>query len=256
MEVMDAPYRSGDLRHGYQAVADNLPNDPRIHAEKGTKKIFFKNFMDARVNYVVLPIGKLLIRPDQANLASMDGYLSVVVMHEISHGLGPAYSRVGGKRADIRESIGPIYSGLEEAKADIVGLYGLEWLMNKGVLPKSRARDYYASHVEGIFRTVRFGVAEAHARAEMMEFNYFVEQRAITRDATGRYAIDFARMPAAVASLAKELLEIEATGNRARAEAWFKKYGTMPAQLQVALSKTGSVPVDVDPITSFGDNVR
>jgi len=257
MEVMDAPYRSGDLRHGYQAVADNLPNDPRIHAEKGTKKIFFKNFMDARVNYVVLPIGKLLMRQDQASLPSMDGYLSVVVMHEISHGLGPAYSRVAGKQADIRESIGPIYSGLEEAKADIVGLYGLDWLMNKGVLPKSRARDYYASHVAGIFRTVRFGVAEAHARAEMMEFNYFVEQSAITRDATtGRYAIDFAKMPGAVASLAKELLEIEATGNRTRAEAWFKKYGTMPADLQAALSKTGRVPVDVDPITSFGENVR
>jgi hypothetical protein len=256
MEVMDTPYRSGDLRHGYQAVADNLPNDPRIHAEKGTKKIFFKNFMDARVNYVVLPIGKLLMRQDQASLASMDGYLSDVVMHEISHGLGPSYSRVAGKQTDIRESIGPIYSGLEEAKADIVGLYGLEWLMNKGVLPKSRARDYYASHVAGIFRTVRFGVAEAHARAEMMEFNYFVEQGAITRDADGRYAIDFAKFPAAVASLARELLEIEATGTRNRAEAWFKKYGTMPADLQAALSKTGSVPVDVDPITSFGENVR
>ena len=257
MEVMDTPYRGGDLRHGYQAVADNLPNDPRIHAEKGTKKIFFKNFMDARVNYVVLPIGKLLMREDQASLASMDGYLSVVVMHEISHGLGPAYARVAGKQTDIRESIGPIYSGLEEAKADIVGLYGLDWLMNKGVLPKSRARDYYASHVAGIFRTVRFGVAEAHARAEMMEFNYFVEQGAITRDAaTGRYAIDFAKFPGAVANLARELLEIEATGNRSRAEAWFNKYGTMPADLQAALSKTGSVPVDVDPITSFGENVR
>ena len=208
MEVMDTPYRAGDLRHGYQAVADNLPNDPRIHAEKGTKKIFFKNFMDARVNYVVLPIGKLLMREDQASLASMDGYLAVVVMHEMSHGLGPAYARVNGKQADIRESIGPIYSGLEEAKADIVGLYGLDWLMNKGVLPKSRARDYYASHVAGIFRTVRFGAAEAHAKAEMMEFNYFVEQGAITRDATtGRYAIDFAKLPVAVASLAKELLD-------------------------------------------------
>jgi len=257
MEVMDTPYRSGDLRHGYQAVADNLPNDPRIHAEKGTKKIFFKNFMDARVNYVVLPIGKLLMRADQANLASMEGYLAVVVMHEMSHGLGPAYSRVGGKQADIRESIGPIYSGLEEAKADIVGLYGLDWMMSKGIVPKSRAPDYYASHLAGIFRTVRFGVAEAHARAEMMEFNYFSEQGAITRDAkTGRYAIDFAKMPIAIVSLAKELLEIEATGDRSRAEAWFKKYGTMPADLRAALSKTGSVPVDVDPITSFGDEVK
>lgn len=257
MEVMDTPFRAGDLRHGYQAVADNLPNDPRIHAEKGTKKIFFKNFMDARVNYVVLPIAKLLLRPDQASLASGDGYLTTTVMHEISHGLGPAYSRINGKQADIRESIGPIYSGVEEAKADIVGLYGLDWLMNHGVLPKSRARDFYASEVAGIFRTVRFGTAEAHAKAEMMEFNYFVEQGAITRDAaTGLYAIDFAKMPGAVASLAKELLTIEATGNRARAEAWMTKYGTMPATLKAALDKTASVPVDVDPITAFGETVK
>ncbi len=89
MEVMDTPFRAGDLRHGYQAVADNLPNDARIHQEKGTKKIFFKNFMDARVNYVVLPIGKLLMREDQANLASMNGYMAAVLMHEICHGLGP-----------------------------------------------------------------------------------------------------------------------------------------------------------------------
>jgi hypothetical protein len=257
MEVMDTPYRSGDLRHGYQAVADNLPNDPRIHAEKGTKKIFFKNFMDARVNYVVLPVAKLLMREDQASMASMDGYLTVVVMHEISHGLGPAFARVNGKQADIRASVGPIYSGLEEAKADIVGLYGLDWLMTKGVLPRARARDYYASHVAGIFRTVRFGVSEAHSKAEMMEFNYFVERGAITRDArTGRYAIDFAKMPGAVASLARELLEIEATGNRNRAESWFNKYGTMPAELKAALDKTSSVPVDIDPITSFGEGVR
>jgi hypothetical protein len=256
MEVMDTPYRSGDLRHGYQAVADNLPNDPRIHAEKGTKKIFFKNFMDARVNYVVLPISKLLMREDQASLATGDGYLTTTVMHEISHGLGPAYSRINGKQADIRESIGPIYSGLEEAKADIVGLYGLDWLMKHGVLPPSRARDYYASHVAGIFRTVRFGTAEAHAKAEMMEFNYFVEQKAITRDVNGRYAIDFVKFPVAVATLAKELLTIEATGDRGRAERWFTKYGTMPAQLKAALDKTTSVPVDVDPITAFGEAVR
>jgi hypothetical protein len=257
MEVMDTPYRSGDLRHGYQAVADNLPNDPRIHAEKGTKKIFFKNFMDARVQHVVLPIGRLLMREDQASRATLDGYLSAVVMHEISHGIGPAYSRVNGKQADIRESIGSIYSGLEEAKADIVGLFGLQLLMQRGVLPASRAEDYYASFVAGIFRTVRFGVTEAHARAEMMEFNYLVEQGAIARDdATGRYAIDVAKMPTAIASLAKELLEIEATGDRTRAEAWFRKYGTMPDHLESALSRTGSIPVDVDPVTSFDERVE
>src|SRR6202035_2960720 len=123
MEVMDAPFRTGDLLHGYQSVADNLPNDARVHAAKGSKKIFFKNFMDARVNYVVLPLAKYLMPTDQAARASDEGYLAAVVLHEISHGLGPAYARVNGKQVAITEAIGPVYSALEEAKADVVGMY-------------------------------------------------------------------------------------------------------------------------------------
>jgi len=256
MEVMDTPFRAGDLRHGYQAVADNLPNDPRIHEEKGSKRIFFKNFMDARVNYVVLPIAKLLMREDQARLASMDGYLSMVVMHEISHGIGPAFARTAKGKVDIAEAIGPLQSALEEAKADVVGMFALDWLMNHGALPKAHANDYYASFVAGMFRSVRFGVAEAHGRGQMMEFNYLTEQGAIKREASGRYAIDFSRMPGAIASLAKELLEIEATGDRARGESWFAKYDKMPATLEAALAKTGSVPIDIDPVSAFPDRIR
>jgi len=257
MEVMDTPLRGGDLRHGYQAVADNLPNDARIHQEKGTKKIFFKNFMDARVNYVVLPLGKLLMREDQANLASMDGYLSAVIMHEICHGLGPAFARTSSGQQDIRASIGPAYAGLEEAKADVVGLFALDWLMNKGVLSKESEPEVYASHVAGIFRTVRFGVAEAHGRAEMMEFNYLAEQGAINRDSkTGKYVIDYAKMQTAIASLAKELLEIEATGDRNRAEQWFKKYDEIPAELKSALDAAKEVPVDIDPVSAFGEQFQ
>jgi hypothetical protein len=257
MEVMDTPFRAGDLRHGYQAVADNLPNDARIHQEKGTKKIFFKNFMDARVNQVVLPLGKLLMRDDQANLASMDGYLSAVIMHEICHGLGPAFARTSSGQQDIRAAIGPAYGGLEEAKADVVGLFALDWLMEKGILGKDTAPEVYASYVAGIFRTVRFGVAEAHGRAEMMEFNYLSEQGAITHDAkTGRYVIDYAKIPAAIASLAKELLEIEATGDRNRAEQWFKKYDQMPAELKSALGAAKDIPVDIDPVSAFGEQFQ
>ena len=257
MEVMDAPYRAGDLRHGYQAVADNLPNDPKIHEQKGSKKIFFKNFMDARVNYVILPIAKRLLRADEAELASAEGYLATTMMHEISHGLGPAFARTPGGRRDVREAIGPTYSGLEEAKADIVGLYGLKWLVDRGDLPKDKLNGYYASEVAGIFRTVRFGVAEAHGRAEIMEFNFFSERGAIARDAaSGRYAIDFGRMPEAVAALAKELLEQEATGDRARAEAWFAKYGAIPPDLAKSLEAASDVPVDIDPISSFPETMR
>jgi hypothetical protein len=255
MEVMDAPFRAGDLRHGYQAVADNLPNDPRIHQQKGTKKIFFKNFMDARVNEVILPLAARVMDPAQAKQASADGYLASTLMHEICHGLGPAFSRVNGKQADIREAIGGAFGGLEEAKADVVGMHALKWLVDRGALPKTRLEEYYASYVAGIFRTTRFGTGEAHGRAEMMEFNYLSEQAAIL-SVNGRYRVDYAKMPAALSTLAKELLEQEATGNRARTEAWFGKYDRMPPALTAVLAAAKDVPIDIDPIFSFAEPVR
>ncbi len=147
----DAPFRTGDLRHGYQAVADNLPNDPRIHQEKGSKKIFFKNFMDARVEFIVLPIARKLMRADQAAKVSEDGYLTPVLLHEISHELGPSYARRGEDRVEINEAIGPLYGGLEEAKADVVGMFGVAWLADRDALPKQRLPEYYDSYEAGIF---------------------------------------------------------------------------------------------------------
>ncbi len=256
MEVMDAPFRAGDLRHGYQAVADNLPNDPRIHQEKGTKKIFFKNFMDARVNYVILPVAKKLMVPEQATKASAEGYLYSTILHEMAHGLGPAYARRAATKIDIREAIGPTYSALEEAKADVVGMFGLKWLVDHDHLPKSKMEEYYASYLAGLFRTIRFGTGEAHSRAEMMEFNYLAERGAIKRQKSGRYVMDSAAMPGAIQDLAKELLEIEATGDRDRAEKWFSKYDKMPEELKVTLKVASDVPVDIDPVFSFKETVR
>ncbi|HEY4816016.1 MAG TPA: hypothetical protein VIH67_01205 [Candidatus Acidoferrum sp.] len=260
MEVMDAPFRSGDLTHGYQAVADNLPNDPRVHEQKGSKKLFFKNFMDARVNYVVLPVARKLMEPEQAAKVSGEGYLLSTIMHEICHGLGPAFARTSSDKSagkvDIREAIGPGFSGLEEAKADVTGMFALKWLVDHDALPKEKLEEYYASYVGGVFRTVRFGTAEAHGQAEMMEFNYLSERGAIRQNANGRYAIDYEKMPGAMADLAKELLEIEATGNRSRAENWFKKYGTMPEELKASLKAASDVPVDIDPVFSFPERVR
>src|ERR1700691_3567678 len=252
MEVVDSPYRAGDLLHGYQAVADNLPNDPRIHEEQGSKKIFWKNFMDARVNYIILPLAQRTMRPDQAAMASGDGYLADTIMHEISHGLGPAYAYTAAGKIEINKALGASYSALEESKADVVGEYCYAWLVGHGVIPKEKQNQTYASYVAGIFRTVRFGVAEAHGAGEIMQFNYLVEQSAIRRDAdTGVYVIEFEKMPAAIASLAKELLEQEATGDRARTDAWFKKYGTMPYELGDLLAKANDIPVDVDPAFDF-----
>src|SRR5258708_35735411 len=126
-------------------------------------------------------------------------------------------------------------------------MFGLKWLVDHGALPKERIEEYYASYVAGIFRTVRFGTAEAHGRAEMMEFNVLSEHGAIGRDAGGRYVIDYTKMPDVLAMLAKELLEIEATGDRARAEAWFAKYHKMPAELRTAPEAVKEVPGGVHP---------
>ena len=257
MEVMDAPFRTGDLGHGYQAVADNLPNDPKIHELKGSKKLFFKNFMDARVNYVILPLARYMMPESQAAMASADGYLLGTIMHEICHGLGPAFAHdASGEKVDIRAAMGPIFGGLEEAKADVVGMFALKWLVNHGVLPKQKLDGYYASYLAGNFRTLRFGAAEAHGQAEMMEFNYYVEQGAVRRDASGKYSVDFKKMPDAIAGLAKELLVMEATGDRARAEAWFTKYDVISPELQKSLDKAKSLPVDVDPLFAFPRKVE
>jgi hypothetical protein len=251
MEVMDAPFRTGDLLHGYQAVADNLPNDPRIHDTKGTKKIFFINFLFWRLNAVILPISKKLMPPSQTTQVSADGFMASVVLHEISHGLGPAFSRVNGKRVEINEALGPVYSGLEEAKADVVGMFGLKWLVDHGALPKDQLDVYYASYVASIFRTLRFGVAEAHGKAELMEFNYLLENNALTYK-EGVYTVNFDKMPVALAQLSKELLDMEATGNRKRAEAWFVKYNEVPGELKKALEGTKGIPVDIFPTFALG----
>jgi hypothetical protein len=197
------------------------------------------------------------MRADQAALASGEGYLSDTLMHEISHGLGPNYARTPKGKVDINEAIGAQASSLEEAKADVVGVVCFKWLVDHGALPQDKLHPAYASYVAGIFRTVRFGIAEAHGAAEMMEFNYLAEQGAIRRDAaTSLYEIDFDKMPPALASLAKELLEQEATGDRARAEAWFKKYAVMPPELTALLAKASAIPVDVDPQFDFNPPLK
>ncbi len=257
MEVVNSPFRAGDLRHGYQAVADNLPNDPRIHAAKGSKKIFFKNFLDARVDNIVVPLAGRLMLPREAALVTRGGYLTDTVLHEIAHGLGPDYARRDGRQVDINEAIGPLYSGLEEAKADVVGLLGMEWLGAHGGLSAAEVRSGYAAHVADLFRMLRFGTAEAHAVSEIMQFSFFVRERAIVWDAGARrYGIDTARVPGAVTRLAKELLEIEATGDAGRAQRWFEEYRTLPPELDGALKAAADVPVDIDPVFSFPDEPR
>ena len=135
-------------------------------------------------------------------------------------------------------------------------MFALKWLVDHGALPKEKLEEYYASYVGDLFRTARFGTGEAHGEAEMMEFNYLSKRGAIRRNANRRYAIDYEKIPGAIADLAKELLEIEATGDRQRAENCFKKYDQMPEELKAALKATSDIPVDIDPVFSFSERVK
>jgi len=259
MEVVDSPFRTGDFLHGYQSVAATLPLDSRIHAEDGTKKVFFKNFVDASVSHVVLPLAHMMMDPSQSTLPTANGYFTVVIMHEISHDLGPTTARVDCKPIPIREALGPIYSPLEEAKADVTGMYSIHWLIEHDALPKSREQEFYASYLAGVLHSVRFGNSEAHGRAQLMEFNYLLEKGAIIPHAgtlshgTARvvFALDYAKLATSIDSLNKELLEMEATGNRQRAEQWFARYGSVPESLRSALESTQYLPVDIFPKFSW-----
>ncbi|MGH9648501.1 MAG: Zn-dependent hydrolase, partial [Bryobacteraceae bacterium] len=256
MEVADSPFRAGDLAHGYQAVADNLPNDPRVHEQAGSKRIFFRNFMDARVNYVMVPLARKLMVPEQAARVTSDGYMVGTVLHEICHGLGPAFARTAAGKVEIAQAIGPLHSSLEEAKADAAGMFAVQWLMDHAVLPKKNREEYYASYVADLFRSVRFGTGEAHAQAELMELNYLLERGAVLRDARGRYAMDYNKLSGALADLSKELLEIEATGDRQRAENWFAKYRLLGVDLRKSLQAASDIPIDIDPVFSFPQHVK
>jgi hypothetical protein len=135
-------------------------------------------------------------------------------------------------------------------------MFGVKWLVDRGVLPREQLESYYASYAADFFRAARFGGSEAHGQAEMMEFNYYLQHGGIRRLASGKYALNYEALPKQVEALAKELLEIEATGDRERAEAWFEKYDAVPVALKQSLARTASVPIDIDPLFSFPRKVQ
>jgi hypothetical protein len=250
VEVMDSPFRAGDLRHGIQLVA-------QVHERRGSKEVFFKNFLDARLQEVIQPLAQRVMRRDQALEVTPGGYLAVVMTHEMGHRLGPLFGRRNGRLLDIGATIGPAYAALEEAKADAAGMVGLAWLVRHGALPRERLEEYYCSFAASIFRALRFGTAEAHGRAQSMELVYLLEKGAILRDrAAGRFRVDLDRMPGAIEDLAREMLEIEATADRARAETWFGIYAEVPLDVETTLAAAADVPVGIEPRDGFGDEVR
>jgi hypothetical protein len=249
MVVVRDIYRGGDLRVGYQAAATNLPNDPKVHEKKGSKKIFFKNVFEARVDKVILPISKELMEPAQAKLVTARGVFEDVLMHELCHALGPRYVRGTDEKVPVNQRLGDLYSAIEELKATVAGLVSMAWFFDQGIMPKASEQEHYASYLGSILRAVRFGVGEAHGRASIVELNFLQERGAIRRDpATARWSVETSKMRGALRELTGMVLEIERAGDRAGAEALFAKYGSISPELAKDLERARSVPVEIEPI--------
>jgi Peptidase family M49 len=249
IRVVNEVFSSGEGNSGVQTAAFNLPNDERVVKEKGSKRIMLKNVQDAKFNKTLIPISRVVLtRADQMKL-SFDSFFTHILTHELMHGLGPHNINVNGQATTVRLQLKDKYSSIEEAKADVTGLWALQYLLNKGVVPKTMQRTLYTTYLASMFRSVRFGINEAHGRGVAMQFNYFTDEGGIKYDErTGKFSVDESKIQDAVRKLTTELLTIEAEGSYEKAAAILDKYAVVRPPMKSALDKLKSVPVDIEPV--------
>jgi hypothetical protein len=249
MRVVNEVFASGEGNNGVQTAAFNLPNDERVVKEKGSARIMLKNVQDAKFSKVLVPISRVVLTPAQQRSIAFDSFFTHILMHELMHGLGPHNISVAGQATTVRLQLKELYSSIEEAKADVTGLWALQYLIDKGVIGKQMQRTLYTTYLASMFRSVRFGLTESHARGVAMQFNYFMDEGAVKFDATtGKFSADDAKMKAAVTKLTRELLTIEAEGSYDKAKAMLDKYSLIRPPMKDALDRLTGVPVDIEPI--------
>jgi hypothetical protein len=239
-------YYGGNANVGAKTIAINLPNDEVVQLAKGTRRLQLENVMQAKFDHILVPIAKQLIAEDQLQHVTFDAFFEDTMFHEVAHGLGIKNTLDG--KGTVSAALKDYASSFEEGKADVLGLYLITALSRKGELDAAKLNDSYVTFLAGILRSVRFGAADAHAKANMLRFNYFAERRAFERDAaTGRYRVDFGRMEAAMNALSEELLTIQGDGDYAAAKSLTDDKGVVGEQLAADLKKldAAGIPIDV-----------
>ncbi|WP_430810177.1 MULTISPECIES: dipeptidyl-peptidase 3 family protein [unclassified Carboxylicivirga] len=250
----DALYYAGDCNSGSKTIAINLPNDPQVHIEKGSRKLQLKNSMQAKFDHILVPISKVVIAPEQQKHVKFDAFFENTMFHEVAHGLGIKMT-LDGKQS-VREAMKETASSIEEAKADILGLYMVTKLAEMGELPNKDLMDNYVTFMAGIFRSVRFGAASAHGKANMMRFNYFKEQEAFSYDkATGYYSVNFDKMTEAMNKLSAEILVMQGNGNYDKAKKMLSEMGTIRPALQADLDRIAAAGIPRDIVFEQGPAV-
>jgi hypothetical protein len=249
IRVVDEVFTAGDARAGVQTIAFNLPNDERVREAKGSKKVLLRNVMNAKFRQILRPIAEKVLAPDLLPLLSEEAFFNETLFHELSHGLGPGRIKVNGRDTEVRLELKELYSAVEEAKADVMGVWNILFLIDKGMFPESFRRPLLATYVAGIFRATRFGVAEAHGQGTALQFNYLEERGALQVDKeSGKVAVDFARLQDGIRGLVHDLCVLQARGDYDGTRALLGRYGVMTADLRAPLARLSAIPVDIRPI--------
>lgn len=248
IRVVDVVYAAGEGNRGVQTAAFNLPNDEKVIRDKGSKRVMLKNMQEAKFNKVLIPISGIVLNPSQRSRVSFEAFFTHILAHELMHGLGPHNINVNGKATNVRKELKDLYSAIEEAKADIMGLYALQYLVDKGLLEKKMEEEMYTTYLASAFRSVRFGINEAHGKAVSMIFNYLTDEAAIEIDEKEKtYSIDETRIKKAVEELTRTILIIEAEGSYNHAKEMLDNYGHIRPEMQNALDRLRDIPVDIEP---------
>jgi len=253
MNVYYVLYYAGDCNAGSKTIAINLPNDERVQLQKGTRKLQLKNAIQAKFDKILVPIAQYLIDSSQIAQVNFDQFFNNVMFHEVSHGLGIKY--VVGTQTPVRDALKETYSSIEECKADIGGLFIIGKLREMGLISEGTIDQNYITYVAGIFRSVRFGAASAHAKANLLAFNHFIQKGAVERKANGKYYIHVDKMTEAVESLFNKILTIQGDGNYEAAKKWLEKDAVMPEYMKKDLEQINQKGIPVDIIFKQGKSV-
>ncbi|EJL30163.1 hypothetical protein [Novosphingobium sp. AP12] len=239
----------GDNVPGSQTIAFNLPNDERVREAKGAKKVILSNVLGAKFERILQPMGPLVLKADQASLVAKSYMQYETLFHELSHSLGPGSIVVNGEKTTVDKALKEQNSALEEAKADVAGVWNILLMMQKGELPAAERPQLFATYFTGIFRAVRFGAVEAHGQGAALQYAYLRAHGAFTYDAAAkRYVVDDAKMEAGLKALLHDILMLQANGDYAGTKAFMAKWAKLDAEAEAAIAAMGTLPVDIRPV--------
>ena len=257
IRVVNEILSAGDGNHGVQTAAFNLPNDERVVQQKGSKKVMLKNVQHAKFDSTLTPISRIVLPATAQRDLSFDWFFTHILAHELSHGIGPHEINVNGRKTSVRLELKDLYSTIEEAKADVTGLFMVQYFFDAGILPGGEAneRKLYTTFLASSFRTLRFGIEEAHGRGMALQFNYLLDHGAFIVRPDGAFEVNYAKVKQAVRDLTHELLTVEAHGDYAAAKRLLDQFGVMRPVLTRTLRRLKGIPVDIQPVFVTADEL-